>query len=69
MQTNHIDSVFCTTTARYLEELSSVLGTNEVCFISQDDKCSVPVGLTAANSHADACLISSRPPTPRLGSG
>jgi len=55
MQANHIDEVFCTTTARYLEEISSVLGANKVCFISQDDKCSVPVGLTGANSHADAC--------------
>jgi len=56
MQANHIlvDEVFFTTTARYLEELSAVLGANEVCFISQD-KCSVPVGLTAANSHGDAC--------------
>jgi len=60
--------VFYTTTARYLEELSAVLGANEVCFINQDDNCSIPVGLTAANSHADACRISSRPPRPRLGS-
>lgn len=48
----HIDGTFCTATLRHLEELSSVLGHNEVCFISQDDKARVPIGLTAANKQA-----------------
>ena len=39
-------------TPRHLEELISVLGPNEVCFISQDDKARVPIGLTAANKQA-----------------
>lgn len=45
----HIDGQFCTATIRHLEELSSILGPNEVCFVSQDDKARVPIGLTAAN--------------------
>jgi hypothetical protein len=35
MQANHMDEVFCTTITRYLQELSSVLGMNDVCLISQ----------------------------------
>jgi hypothetical protein len=50
MHANHIDEVFCTTTARYSEGLTSVLGAHEECFSSQDDRCSVLVGLATANS-------------------
>jgi len=48
------------------DDLVSVLGRQEVCFISQDDKARVPIGITAANKqppllmHADYkvnCLI------------
>ena len=43
---NHIDQWFCSSTIKRLEELSSV------CFLSQDDKAKVPIGLTAANKQA-----------------
>jgi len=49
---HHVDGLFCTATIRHLEELSSMLGPTEVCFISQDDKCRVPIGLTAANKQS-----------------
>lgn len=48
----HIDMWFCSATIKRLEELSSLLGPEEVCFISQDDKAKVPIGLTAANKQA-----------------
>jgi len=32
-----------------VEEICSLLGPDEVCFISQDDKARVPLGITAAN--------------------
>jgi hypothetical protein len=48
----HIDGLFCTATIRHLEELASMLGPNEVCFVSQDDKARVPIGLTAANKQS-----------------
>lgn len=51
----HIDGKFCIANIKYLEELSSFLGPNEVCFISQDDKARVPIGMTAA--HLQAPLV------------
>ena len=48
----HIDMHFCTATIKHLEELASILGPNEVFFLSQDDKSRVPIGLTAANKQA-----------------
>uniref|UniRef100_A0A0B7BG25 C2H2-type domain-containing protein n=1 Tax=Arion vulgaris TaxID=1028688 RepID=A0A0B7BG25_9EUPU len=48
----HIDGRFCTATLNHLEEVASMLGPGEVCFISQDDKARVPIGLTAANKQA-----------------
>ncbi|BFZ21940.1 hypothetical protein BsWGS_24979 [Bradybaena similaris] len=48
----HIDGLFATATIKHLEELASILGPNEVCFISQDDKARVPIGLTAANKQS-----------------
>ena len=39
-------------TIKHLEEISSTLGPNEVCFLSQDDKTRVPIGLTAANKQS-----------------
>jgi len=41
----HVDGEFFTATITHLEELSSILGPKEVCFISQDDKCRVPSGM------------------------
>ncbi|GBL99358.1 hypothetical protein AVEN_206775-1 [Araneus ventricosus] len=48
----HIDGQFCVANIKRLEELSSFLGPLEVCFISQDDKARVPIGLTAANKQS-----------------
>ena len=48
----HADGKFATATIAYMEELASVLGPQEVCFISQDDKARVPIGITAANKQA-----------------
>lgn len=48
----HPDQHFCTSTIRSLETVASILGPNEVCFLSQDDKARVPIGLTAANKQA-----------------
>ena len=48
----HIDSMFARATIKNLEEIASVLGPQEVCFISQDDKARVPIGITAANKQA-----------------
>lgn len=40
---SHVKSRICTSTIRHLEEISSVLGPNEVFFVSQDDKSRVPI--------------------------
>lgn len=50
--TAHTDGKFAMTTIAYMEELASVLGPQEVAFISQDDKARVPIGITAANKQA-----------------
>ncbi|KAK3928621.1 Mitogen-activated protein kinase kinase kinase [Frankliniella fusca] len=44
----HQDQHFCTATINSLEEIASILGPKQVCFLSQDDKAKVPIGLTAA---------------------
>ncbi|KAL1381516.1 hypothetical protein pipiens_013407 [Culex pipiens pipiens] len=49
---DHSDGRFCTSTIRSLEELSSLLGPEEVAFLSQDDKARVVIGLTAANKQS-----------------
>ena len=46
---SHPDQLFCTASIRYLESLTSLLGSSQVAFISQDDKARVPIGKTAAN--------------------
>ncbi|XP_065172441.1 uncharacterized protein [Atheta coriaria] len=48
----HVDQHFCVATIRSLETLASILGPKQVCFLSQDDKARVPIGLTAANKQA-----------------
>ncbi|XP_050498755.1 uncharacterized protein LOC126879621 [Diabrotica virgifera virgifera] len=48
----HVDQHFCVATIRSLETLASILGPNQVFFLSQDDKARVPIGLTAANKQA-----------------
>ena len=41
-------AMFAKATINYLEELTGILGPNEVIFHSQDDKAKVPLGITAA---------------------
>lgn len=48
----HPDQFFCRASIRNLEILTSILGPIEVCFISQDDKARVPIGMTAANKQS-----------------
>lgn len=48
----HVDSSFAMTTINHLNELASMLGPNEVIYLSQDDKARVPIGLTAAKLQA-----------------
>jgi len=48
----HIDGKFARATLRNMEEVASILGPQEVCFLSQDDKARVPLGITAANKQA-----------------
>jgi len=48
----HVDGKFASVTIANMEEVASVLGLQEVCFISQDDKAHVPFGITAANKRA-----------------
>ncbi|CAH0563025.1 unnamed protein product [Brassicogethes aeneus] len=45
----HPDQHFCVATIRSLETVASILGPDQVFFLSQDDKARVPIGLTAAN--------------------
>ena len=45
----HPDQDFCTASIRALEDLSSLLGPNEVSFLSIDAKARVPLGITAAS--------------------
>lgn len=48
----HPDQHFCVATIRSLETVASILGPDQVFFLSQDDKARVPIGLTAANKQA-----------------
>lgn len=52
LHTNHTDSAFATVGINYLEEIASLLGSQSVSFISQDDKARVPIGETAANKQS-----------------
>lgn len=49
---SHPDTNFCVTSIRYLESSSSFFGLKQVCFLSQDDKARVPLGLSAANKQS-----------------
>lgn len=44
----HKDKYFCFASIRHVEELASILGPDEVLFLSQDDKARVPIGMAAA---------------------
>ncbi|KAJ6642673.1 hypothetical protein Bhyg_07626, partial [Pseudolycoriella hygida] len=49
MHRQHKDSKFAMTTINHINELASILGPNEVTYVSQDDKAKIPIGLPAAN--------------------
>jgi hypothetical protein len=49
---NHPDAQFTIASIHAIEEIASLLGAGEVCFISQDDKARVPIGLTAIQKQA-----------------
>ncbi|CAF5036160.1 unnamed protein product, partial [Rotaria sp. Silwood1] len=48
----HEDGHFATATIRYMKYLASVFGDDCVFYLSQDDKCKVPLGLPAAKVQA-----------------
>ena len=48
----HPDGWFCRANNRFVEELASVLGPQQVCYLSQDDKSRVPIGVTAAHKQS-----------------
>ncbi|CAF3380058.1 unnamed protein product [Rotaria socialis] len=52
----HADGHFATATIRYVKDLASVFGNNCVLYLSQDDKCKVPVGLPAARVQASMLM-------------
>lgn len=49
---DHQDSKFAAASINNLNELAAFLGHDEVALISQDDKCRVPIGITAAKAQA-----------------
>lgn len=49
---DHKDAKFAAATISNLNELASFLGHDDVALISQDDKCRVPIGITAAKAQA-----------------
>lgn len=53
---DHVDQHFCKTTVNGIEELASILGPEQVVFISQDDKAKVPIGKTAAKVQAPVLM-------------
>ncbi|CAF2596257.1 unnamed protein product [Rotaria sp. Silwood2] len=48
----HEDGHFATATIRYIKDLAGIFGNDVVLFLSQDDKCKVPIGLPAAKIQA-----------------
>ena len=52
----HIDTQFCLSSIRDLESLASFLGSSQVFFLSQDDKATVPIGITAANKQRSVLM-------------
>lgn len=46
---NILIGFFCEASVKYIEEISFPLSPNQVCFLSQDDRSRVPLGVTAAN--------------------
>lgn len=52
----HEDTQFCTATIRNLNSLASFLGPAQVFYLSQDDKCRVPLGITAAKKQSSILM-------------
>ncbi|CAF3745929.1 unnamed protein product [Rotaria sp. Silwood1] len=52
----HEDGHFATATIRYIKDLASIFGNNCVFYLSQDDKCKVPLGLPAARLQASMLM-------------
>lgn len=52
----HNDTKFALTTINNIHELASMLGPNEVTYISQDDKAKIPIGLTAVVKQASLLM-------------
>lgn len=58
VETDHVvefivlDGHFATATIRYIKDLAGIFGNDVVFFLSQDDKCKVPIGLPAAKIQA-----------------
>ncbi|CAF1029781.1 unnamed protein product [Adineta ricciae] len=48
----HDDGHFAAATIRYVKDLISIFGNDCVLYLSQDDKCKVPIGLPAARAQA-----------------
>ncbi|CAF4489521.1 unnamed protein product, partial [Rotaria sp. Silwood2] len=48
----HEDGHFATATIHYMKDLASIFGNDCVFYLSQDDKCKVPLGLPAARVQA-----------------
>ncbi|CAF0723868.1 unnamed protein product [Adineta steineri] len=48
----HEDGHFAAATIRYIRDLASIFGNECVLYLSQDDKCKVPIGLPAARVQA-----------------
>ncbi|XP_037029339.1 uncharacterized protein LOC119069393 [Bradysia coprophila] len=49
---DHMDGRFAKTTISHIDSMASLLGPNEVTYISQDDKAKVAIGLPAASKQA-----------------
>ena len=50
MHKQHSDTRFAMTTINHIDELASLIGPNEVTYISRDDKARIPIGLTDAKN-------------------
>ncbi|CAF2101870.1 unnamed protein product [Rotaria magnacalcarata] len=52
----HEDGHFATATIRYIKDLASIFGNDCIFYLSQDDKCKVPLGLPAARVQASMVM-------------
>ena len=52
MHQDHPDGLFCRTNNYFVEQLAPLLRPNQVCYLSQDDKARVTIGITAAHKQS-----------------